>query len=477
LETDKIKLQILNKKFNQYFYFLFGEANEMSKCNLSIDLKHRAVKDTLKVNNEVFIDIWLEDVYKCRDFLGRVTLSLLDIFDKGKPNDRKYKDDNFEVSYRPKISSSSDSFVNVFDIDAHLDSEVWFYPEAYTKDLNIKKNDKIFQKVTKIKKYEDIMEGNKNEGFKTELKKVFFSIPNCTTRFYGFDYKNFEIIKELDTMKGVDETIKDLSDEIKNFYVLDQFGEYRIINSYLSKLTVFSDSNEYSESIKNNSVEVIIRQKRNDIDKVELGIGDSYESLMHYIKCMRYSYYDNVKKKRILLSPDIVMLNKKGNVFEHAIFFTCILLNKVSEKEIIYEKYLEQSHEKTEDVTEDNESDKTLANTKIEGKETEALLSKDKNTSSINLLGDSEKSTNAEDISKLNIKANQDNKKNSDEKPAANKKQAKGANGKGKNGKDIIVEKIEPVKISFSKKFFYICFSCYFFKLYLIYNKSMPYHT
>jgi hypothetical protein len=42
-----------------------------------------------------------------------------------------YKDETFEVSYRPKIYSSSESFLNVFDIDAHLDYEVWFYPEDY----------------------------------------------------------------------------------------------------------------------------------------------------------------------------------------------------------------------------------------------------------------------------------------------------------------------------------------------------------
>lgn len=419
----------------------------MAKCNLKPDAKHRAITDTLKINNEAYVDIWLEDSYKCRDFLGRITISFLDIFDKGKPADKKYKDETFEVNYRPKIYSGSESFLNVFDIDAHLDYEVWIYPENYTKDLNIKKTDKAFQKEQKIKKFEDILEGQKNEGFQLDVKKTLLNIPNTPLRFFGFDNKYFEIIREVDTMKGLDETIAGLSDEIKNYYLLDQLGEYRLINSYLSKLTIKADPNENAYSIKTNTVEKILRQKRTDIDKVELGIGNSYESLMHYIKCMRFcAYYDNSKKRRILLSPDYVMQNRKGNIYEHTIYFACILLNKESENEIINQKYLEKMNQKItiSEEPEEGQNDKTGANGRknLETKGDEVL--KDKNTSSVNLIGDFDKSTMGEENGKLNP-----SKQKTDEKEKAQaKKKADNENKKAKKGKskkDLNIEKIEPV--------------------------------
>ena len=423
----------------------------MAKCNYKTDEKYRAIKDTLKISNEAFVDIWLEDSYKCRDFLGRIAISFLDIFDKGKPEEKRYKDETFEINYRPKIYSGSESFLNVFDIDAHLDYEVWFYPESYTKDLNIKKTDKDFQKEKKIKKFEDILEGQVNEGFKQDVKKILLNIHNTHNRFFGFDNKNFEIIKEVDSMKGLDETILQLSDEIKNFYLLDQFGEYRLINSYLSKLTVIADPNENAYSIKINSVEKILRQKRTDIDKVELGIGNSYESLMHYIKCMRFSYYDNSKKRRILLSPDYVMLNRKGNIYEHTIYFACILLNKESENEIIYQKYLEKNDQKNlsavdEPVEAHQEIENKAVNRKkgLESKDDEIL--KDKNTSSFNLIGEFDKSTIGEENGKLNPNKNKTDEKATLKKKAEKDKDNKNAK-KGKSKKDLNIEKIEPVNL------------------------------
>ncbi len=420
----------------------------MSKCNLKPEIKQIAITNTLKINNEAYVDIWLEDVYKCRDFLGRVTISFLDIFDKGKPDDKRYKDENFEVNYRPKIYSGSESFINVFDIDADLDYEVWFYPENYTKDLNIKKTDKEFQKDQKIKIFEDILKEHKNnEGFKYEIRKTILNIPNSINRFFGFDNKDFEIIREVDTLKGLAESIDSLENEIKNFYILDQFGEYRIINSYLSKLTVKTVSNENAESIKTNSVEKILRQKRTDIDKVEIGIGDTFEGLIHYIKCMRFSSYDNTKKKRILLSPDYIMLNRKGNVFEHTIYLACILMNKETENEIIYQKLLDKINQNLIDNINENfemkpniekENILIVATTKREGSINDKESFREKNSSRIRLISDLDKNSNREENNKkskneekinLNIKPNKEN--------SVIKKNRK---------KDVLIEKIESVK-------------------------------
>ena len=55
-------------------------------------------------------------------------------------------------------------------------------------------------------------------------------------------------------------------------------------------------------------------------------------------------------KKRIILSPDYVMLNKKGSIYEHNIYFACLLLNYYStlysnNDKIKYKKILENKAE------------------------------------------------------------------------------------------------------------------------------------
>ena len=411
----------------------------------NMENKKIKITNTLKINNEACVDIWLEDSYKCRDFLGRINISFLEVFDKGKPAEKKYKDESFEVYYRPKVYSGTEGFINVFDIDAHLDYEVWFYPELYTKDLNIKKNDPIFKKDTKIKKYEELLVNQANDTYAYNLKKVFLEIINLKNRFFGFDKDNFKLIQEVDTIQNLTDKIKHLPEEFQNFYVLDQFGEYRIINSYLSKLTVRTPSNENAISIKNTSVEIILRQKRTDIDKVEIGLGDNIESLMHYIKCLRFSQYDNIDKKRIILSPDYVMLNKKGSIYEHNIYFACLLLNYYStlysnNDKIKYKKILEN---KAEELAKKQSNNLDLTNplnfenkkiSDLENKEDENL--KEKTPSG---LGDVDKSTNIDENVKLNPK-------NSEEK--TEKKKTKKKDGKkpaAKKGKKEIEEFIEPV--------------------------------
>lgn len=366
------------------------------------------------------------------------------------------------MNYRPKVYSSSESFLNVFDIDAHLDYEVWFYPEEYTKDLNIKKSDQVFQKDNRVQIYEKILQAQRDDKFKNELKKYFFSVTNLSTRFFGFDNKHFELIDELDTMTKLKDRIKDLSEEMQCFYILDQLGEYRIINSYLSKLTIKSFSNESADHIKQETVEIILRQKRTEIDKIEIGIGDTIEGLMHYVKCMRFSQYDSAKKRRILLSPDYVMMNRKGSVYEHNIYFACILLNYLNEKkDITYEKYIEKMAKRELDIVNElpdeednnNKNDRNLSKIKeSEGKENETL--KEKNVSSNNLILDLDKTNNnIEEVAKLNPKNSTILNKNKTKEKPEKSKDKKTINQKKKKNEEkkinlnlLKVEKIEPVK-------------------------------
>lgn len=424
-------------------FFLFGDAGEMAKCNMRTREKDAGIRNTLKINNEAFVDIWLEDQWKCRDFLGRITVSFLEIFDKGKPAPKFYKDETFEVNYRPKIYSSSESFANVFDIDAHLDYEVWFYPEDYTKELNIKKTDKDFIKDTKIQIYEDILQNMTYKPFTDLVFKTLQNVPNVTNRFFGFDRKFFELPDNMDTMTDLTAKIKDLTDDFKNFYILDQFGEYRIINSYLSKLTIKSSFNESAKFIKIKSVEKILRQRRTEIDKVELGMGSNMESLIHYIKCVRFSFYDQQKKRRIVLSPDYVMLNRKGNIYEHNIYFACILLNYISESPIEYKNYLEEANKALENIQEEyeEEDNNQMKDKESDMKNEEISGNKDKNTSTLNLI--EKDKDNPEDNLKLNEK---DTKKKGKDKSKKKVDKKKTENQKAKNAKQKInVEKIESV--------------------------------
>jgi hypothetical protein len=280
-------------------------------------------------------------------------------------------------------------------------------------------------------------------------------VPNVTNRFFGFDKKFFELPDNMDTLTDLTHKIKVLTDDFQNFFLLDQFGEYRIINSYLSKLTIKCSSNESANFIKTKSVEKILRQRRTEIDKVELGMGTNLESLIHYIKCMRFSFYDQQKKRRIVLSPDYVMLNRKGNIYEHNIYFACILLNYISEKPIEYKNYLEEANRALENVIQEEyeeEDDKKNINNKNKEKESDVInkdeILKDKNTSSIGLIDKEGKDNDNENNLKLNDSGNDNDKDKKKGKEKDNKKNDKKKieEEKKKNAKQKLnVEKIESV--------------------------------
>jgi hypothetical protein len=96
-ETVRIPIQSTEKKFNQHIYFHFGVNKSILKENK--DKRLQSIIENLKLTNEVSVCLWIEDAYKCLDFIGKFNILLIDIFEKGKFEEKKYKkDDNSEIS-------------------------------------------------------------------------------------------------------------------------------------------------------------------------------------------------------------------------------------------------------------------------------------------------------------------------------------------------------------------------------------------
>ena len=103
--------------------------------------------------------------------------------------------------------------------------------------------------------------------------------------------------------------------------MIDHNKNYRIINSFLSKLTLQEIGDE--EIFYSFEIDKMLKE-HSKLEKLMLPIKNQ-KGLMHYIRLIRYSHNEN--NQHILQAPDCFMQTRKGNKFEHAIFLACLMMN------------------------------------------------------------------------------------------------------------------------------------------------------
>lgn len=355
--------------------------------------KREYLETILKQNNQADISIWIEDSFGCRDFLGRVEINLLDIFTKGEKTKISYMNKNMstETIYEPKFYHNPKK-QGVLAIDEKLDFslsyDIWFYPEEFS---NVEKLDLSFAKLNKNQLshrknfYEKLENLHSQIFFVNNYIKKRKAIENeypmfYKERFFGFKNNSRSSFKRgsfilNNKIYNSNSNTEHFEDIIRGFYVKDQFGNTRILNSYLSKLTIETDFNDYASELikiliddeisnsnnKKNINEVDLRKNKkaqnnkfdliNDfyddnklkniitdgnslISKFKPGIGRNIRSYLHFVGCIRYSELDFNKENVLINSPDFVLKNRKGSVYEHAILLACLLINFYNKKNI-----------------------------------------------------------------------------------------------------------------------------------------------
>lgn len=315
-ESYRIPIQINDKKFNQYMYFLLGTPNAKKILEGPIEKRLADIVSHLKTKNEISVKLWIEDSFKCLDYIGKFEINMTDIFEKGKLMERKYKsNDNSEIIYKTKVFSGEDIFEASYEVQgARLKYDLWFYPEAYTKNIELPKEGikKRFKENPIIEKATESLKLVEEEFFELErnLIQVYQDYQN---RFFNF--------------------FKTLGKEGPIFHFMDENKNFRLINSYLSKLTVKNpqcDDIFFTADIEN------MIKKKSQIEKITLPL-ENEKAMVHYIKCFRYSNaFDH-----IVLSPEYFMQTKKGSKFEHTILLACLLMNLYSNKKDEEEEKIE----------------------------------------------------------------------------------------------------------------------------------------
>jgi len=224
-ETTKLPFQN-TLKLNQELYFLFGV--DKSIINEPMEKRSDEILKNLKtVKNEVVINLWAEDIFGCRDFIGQMILELIDIFEAGKNVEKRYQiDSTTEEVYFTRVFSGQQSFSSaLLKENISLDYEYWFYPEKFPKgitDLNrthIKKQEHVNPVLEQVK--------NCVITAKDDVKKI---IEKQKQENEGVErFWDFKIKKDEEESQG---------EQIEMFYVKDQNNQKRLLNSFLSKLTI-----------------------------------------------------------------------------------------------------------------------------------------------------------------------------------------------------------------------------------------------
>lgn len=310
-ETERIDISRNNKNFDQNVYFMMDlGAKEIEK--MSLDIREEALKSCISLNNEVTVSLMLEDEYKCHDYIGRFSVDVVSIIEKGKPLDKKYKkDDNNEIVYTPKVYKNINRFDSAYlSRELTLEMEMWFYPEELLRKVeltndSLKKKSTVDYILTKIDKTLSFTANYINEMI-ANIERKYIDI---NSRFFKFEPKELTINgEELSNQSG--------------FYVKDQDNNERLLNSYLGKLTIRETM--LDEVFLQTNVNLMM-QKKSEMEKLNLPILYPI-SLLHYVRNMRY--HSN-QMENVILSPHLVMQNRKATKFEIAIYLACLMLNSI----------------------------------------------------------------------------------------------------------------------------------------------------
>jgi len=104
----------------------------------------------LKSKNDVCVKLWVEDSYRCQDFLGQFEFYLIDIFEKGIKDMREFKRDESIIPYYTRVLKDRSQFESSYTKQENfvLDYEAWFYPSSFTNAVEltqdlIKKSQKV----------------------------------------------------------------------------------------------------------------------------------------------------------------------------------------------------------------------------------------------------------------------------------------------------------------------------------------------
>jgi len=291
---------------------------------------------------------------------------------------------NIQINYHPKKFNNSNK-IGYLAIDEKLEFslnyEIWFFPDDISKIDNLALN---FEKdnlsnTVKCEINESILNLHTQpiivDNYKKKLQIIERNDPKLyKIRFFGFENNNSNHNRNESSMLNnklfySKNKNDDLNHIIKRYYVKDQFGNQRLINSFLTNLTIETFLNDYANKLFNmlinnenldlkektnkennlsndrvqkisantnlNKIEEIFDYETSLIDKFKPGIGKTIRSYMHFVGCIRYSDLDVQKEKLFINSPEFVLKNRKGSVYEHAILLACLIININNKKNII----------------------------------------------------------------------------------------------------------------------------------------------
>jgi len=286
---------------------------------------------------------------------------------------------NLQLNYFPKKFNNAKK-IGYMAIDSNLEFsinyEIWFFPEEFSNIENLSFPSELETIIypTKYESLESIMYLHSQpiivDNYKKKLQLIEREDPKLyKIRFFGFENKyvfhrhgSFLLNNKIYNSK---KSAENLNLIIKGYYVNDQFGNIRILNSYLSKLTIETHLNDYAAKLyqsliqneneikgvdyfikKKNpevsllkkdkiiKIEDLIENENSLIDKFKPGIGKTIKSYMHFVSCIRFSELDNQKGSILINSPEFVLKNRKGSVYEHAILLACLIINFYNQKKI-----------------------------------------------------------------------------------------------------------------------------------------------
>ena len=262
------------------------------------ELRPEALKQlgrTLEAHNEVQISVWIDPRNGVFEFIGQAKVKLKELSKGLKKSltfyDRKKKkecrQDTRQVEIQCKLVSGFNKEMNT-----SVSLELVMFPFLDESEFTF--GEVPSKSITRIN---PLVHGLLERKFDSEAYHKFVTSV----------IENFE-----------EEITKTRLQNFKSVFIEDQVGEVHFLSTFLCPvdLKVLSKGNSRAKLVDKDKGD----QQLSDVDLIQLN--NEFE-IFQFVNCLQYQ---TDLTKKLVLSPDFLMSQNKGDVSDHAILLACLLM-------------------------------------------------------------------------------------------------------------------------------------------------------
>jgi hypothetical protein len=250
---------------------------------------------TLESHNEIYVSVWIDPKNGVFEFIGQAVINLKEL-NKGvkktlKFYDRKKKKECEQEIRQVNVQCKLVSGFNK-EMNTSVNLELMLFPFLNEQDFT----------------FEEI---SRKSG--TRINPLIQGILEKETDSDNYHQFLTKIVNNFEEEPTLARIVN-----FRSVFLEDQVGEKNFLSTFLCPVDIKSLQN--GKKINSSKSENSNKMTLSDTDLIEL---NTKHEIFHFVNCLQYQ---TDLSKKLLLSPDFLMSQNKGDVSDHAVLLTCLFM-------------------------------------------------------------------------------------------------------------------------------------------------------